>query len=121
MRQWSQEGLDSLKTIKKDKAEYKAYLERAKKLPPDYRLVYEEITKFLWQFTAGDGLDMVDLTHDLLEFFEEGAASKLPVLELIGGDVGEFAENTLHEYQAKTWIDAQKIKMNQRIAKKLGQ
>ncbi|OEH82775.1 cytoplasmic protein [Enterococcus rivorum] len=119
VKQWSKDGLDSLKTIKQDKAEYKAFLERVKKLPKDYRIVYEEITKFLWQFSSGDGMDMVDLNQDLLEFFEESAAAGIPVLELIGGDVGAFAENTLHEYQAKTWIDSQKTKMNQRVAKKL--
>lgn len=117
----SKDGLDSFKTIKQDKAEYKASLERVKILPKDYRIIYEEITKFLWQFSSGNGMDRVYLNQDLLEFFEESAAADIPVSALIGGDVGAFAENTLHEYQAKTWINSQKIKMNQRIAKKLEQ
>lgn len=120
VRQWTKDGVASLKTIKRDKAEYKEHLEKIKNLPRDYQIVYEEITKFLWQFAAGDGMDMVRLNQDLLDFFEEGVANNKAVLELVGHDVGAFAENTLHEYQAKTWIDSQKKKMNERIAKKIG-
>jgi DNA-binding ferritin-like protein (Dps family) len=119
VKEYSAKGIESLKTMKQDKKEYKEFQERVKKLPRDYQVVYEEVSKFLWQFATGDGMDMVHLTYDLVEFFEEGAANETPVLELIGGDVGQFAEGTLHEFQAKTWIDQQKEKMNQRVAEKL--
>jgi DNA-binding ferritin-like protein (Dps family) len=40
-------------------------------------------------------------------------------LELVGEDVGEFAENMLHEIQAKTRINELKRKMNERVAKEI--
>ncbi|EGP4756893.1 hypothetical protein OKS_03799 [Enterococcus faecium EnGen0047] len=108
-----------IKKMMEDKAEYREQMARLKKLPADYQIVYNEIQKFLWEFTAGDGMDMLSAMYELLDFFEEGASNGFPVLELVGEDVGQFAENTLHEIQAKTRINELKRKMNERIAKKM--
>lgn len=102
-----------------DKAEYKEKMAGLKDLPYEYQVVYKEIQKFLWEFTAGDGMDMLQPIYELLAFFQEGAENQIPVLELVGEDVGEFAENMLHEIQAKTRINELKRKMNQRVIKEI--
>lgn len=112
--------VDYFKQIHADKVEYKKQMARLKKLPHEYQIVYEEIQKFLWEFATGDGMDMLSAMYGLLDFFEEGAANNVPVLQLVGEDVGSFAENTLHEMQARTRINELKKKMNERIARKLG-
>ena len=43
----------------KDKKEWKRMEARAEALPSDYRIVYGEIKKYMWRFTAGDGMDIV--------------------------------------------------------------
>lgn len=102
-----------------DKAEYKDQMAQLKKLPKEYQVVYKEIQNFLWEFTAGSGMDMLQPMYELLGFFQEGASNQVPVLELVGEDVGEFAENMLHEIQAKTRINELKRKMNERVAKEI--
>lgn len=57
--------------------------------------------------------------YDLIDFFEEGAANNVPVLDLVGNDVAEFAESALREMQAKRWTDDVKVKINKRVAEKL--
>lgn len=107
------------KRVYTDKAEYREQMAGLKKLPREYQVVYKEIQNFLWEFTAGDGMDMLTTMYELLAFFEEGASNHVPVLELVGEDVGEFAENMLHEIQAKTRINELKRKMNERVAKEI--
>lgn len=111
--------INYFKQVHADKVEYNKQMARLKELPSDYQIVYKEVQKFLWEFTAGDGMDMLPPMLELLDFFEEGAANNIPVLQLVGEDVGSFAENTLHEMQAKTRINELKRKMNERIAKKI--
>lgn len=107
------------KQVHAEKVEYNQQMARLKRLPSEYQIVYKEVQKFLWEFTAGDGMDMLPPMLELLDFFEEGATNNIPVLQLVGDDVGAFAENTLHEIQAKTRINELKRKMNQRIANKI--
>jgi DNA-binding ferritin-like protein (Dps family) len=109
------------KQMKADKQEWHAQQARVKQLPESYQIVFEEVQKYLWQFAGGDGMDMVKGIYDLIDFFEEGAANQVPVLDLVGEDVAAFAENTLHEMQAKLWTDAAKEKLNKRVAEKLSQ
>ena len=64
-------------------------------------------------------MDMMAGIYDLIDFFEEGAANNVPVLDLVGNDVAEFAENALREMQAKRWTDDVKAKINHHVAEKL--
>lgn len=107
------------KQMRIDKVEYNEHMAEVKHLPHEYQVVYKEVQKFLWEFTAGDGMDMLTPMYELLAFFQEGASNHVPVLELVGEDVGEFAENMLHEIQAKTRINELKRKMNERVAKEI--
>ena len=43
-----------LKKMIGDKKEWKRMEARAEALPSDYRIVYGEIKKYMWKFTAGD-------------------------------------------------------------------
>jgi len=110
-----------LKQLHADNAEYKEQMAELKKLPHEYQVVYKEIQNFLWEFTSGDGMDMLQPMYGLLDFFKEGASNQVPVLDLVGEDVGEFAETMLHEIQAKTRINELKRKMNERVKKEINQ
>lgn len=113
--------IDYFKKMYTEKVEYKEQMVQLKKLPKEYQVVYKEIQNFLWEFTAGDGMDMLQPMYELLAFFQEGASNQVSVLELVGEDVGQFAENMLHDIQAKTRIDELKRKMNERVAKAINQ
>ena len=79
--------MDFLKKILGDKKEWKRMEARADALPNDYRIVYGEIKKYLWRFTAGDGMDIVAILKDLLDLFETGAADGKHALDVAGQDV----------------------------------
>lgn len=113
-------GIDSLKTIKQDKFEYKQYEKRVKALPEDYRFVFEKITDYMWNYSgSSDGYDMVAIHEGLLELFESGAAEGKKVLEVTGKDVAAFCDELLRN--ARTYIGDRREKLNNEIKKKLGE
>ncbi|MEG0621106.1 MAG: DUF1048 domain-containing protein [Raoultibacter sp.] len=112
------EGLDSLKNIKKDKAEYRAHLARIDALPDDYKFVYSKITAYMWSLSGGgNGYDMIAVQADLLELFESGAAQGKGVLEITGEDVAAFADELLKS--VKTYTENWHDKLNREIQKEL--
>ena len=76
---------------------------RAKALPNDYQIVYGEIQRYMWQFTAGDGMDIIAILKDLLGLFETGAADGKGALEVTGEDVAAFCDELLRN--AKTYTE----------------
>lgn len=100
-----------------DKKEWKSMEARAKRLPGDYRIVYGEIQKYMWQFTAGNGLDIVAILKDLLGLFETGAADGKRALEVTGEDVAGFCDELLRN--AKTYTENWREKLNSDVMKKL--
>ena len=115
-----EKGFESLKTLKKDKREYKEFLERVKALPADYGFVYKKISEYLWSYAGGgDGYDMLAIQAGLLELFETGAANGKQVLEVTGEDVAAFADELLRS--ARTYTEDRRAKLNRDIMKKLGE
>lgn len=78
-----------------DKKAWKAMEARAHALPRDYRVVYDEIKKYMWRFTSGDGMDTVASLEEVVALFEAGAAEGRPVLEVTGEDVAAFCDERL--------------------------
>lgn len=106
-----------IKKMRQDKRDWRAHTARVRQLPPDYRLVMEEIEKFMWSFAAD--ASMVTTLDDILDLMEEGAASGRPVLEVTGEDVAGFARSVLAETQTRTWQGKQADQLNARIQAKL--
>ena len=106
-----------LKKIIGDKREWRRMEARAKALPPDYQVVYGEIKGYLFKFSAGSGLDTMDVLRDLLGLFEEGAANRKGVLEITGQDVAGFCDELLKN--TKTYTANWGAALNRDIAKKL--
>ena len=101
-----------------DKKEWKRIEARAEALPSDYRIVYGEIKKYMWRFTAGDGMDIVAILKDLLELFETGAADGKRALEVTGPDVAGFCDELLRS--AKTYTEKWHDELNRNVMDKLG-
>ena len=86
----------SIRDIIEGKKQWQAHVARVKALPPDYRIVYQEMQKYL--FKVGP-IDLVDgrLLPGIVDFFEEGAASGKGVTALIGTDVAAFADGLIKD------------------------
>ncbi|MCS7476727.1 DUF1048 domain-containing protein [Umezawaea endophytica] len=78
------------------KKQWRAHVARVKALPPDYRIVYQEMQKYF--FKVGP-IDLTDgtLLSGLVDFFEEGAAAGKGVLQLIGDDVAAFCDDLIKD------------------------
>jgi len=99
------------------KKEWKALEVRAKALPEEYQVVYNEIKDYVWH--GGTGLmDPSNLFKRLIELFEEGVADGKHPLEVTGTDVAAFVEELIRGEQ--TYLSQLQQKLNQNIAKKLG-
>ncbi|WP_340682813.1 DUF1048 domain-containing protein [Amycolatopsis coloradensis] len=85
-----------IQDIIEGKKQWRAHVARVKALPPDYRIVYKEMQKYL--FKVGP-VDLADgpLLSGIVDFFEEGAASGKGVLEVIGEDVAAFCDELIKD------------------------
>ena len=86
----------SIQDIIEGKKQWRAHVARVKALPPDYEIVYKEMQRYLFKVgpvDLGDGT----LLSQIVDFFEEGAASRKGVLELIGPDVAAFCDDLIKD------------------------
>jgi DNA-binding ferritin-like protein (Dps family) len=92
----------SIRDIIEGKRQWRTHMARVKALPPDYRIVYEEMQKYLFKVgpvSLTDG----DLLSEIVDFFEGGAASGKGVMELIGPDVAAFCDGLIGD--SSTYAD----------------
>lgn len=106
-----------LKKMIGDKKEYKQQMARVAALPEDYKFVFDKIQKYMWNFCAGNGYDMLKIHYELIDLFEDGAAEGKQVLEITGEDVAAFCDELLRN--AKTYTEDWHEKLNRDIMKKL--
>lgn len=84
------------------KRQWRAHVARVKALPPDYRIVYQEMQRYLFKVGPTD-LTGSQLLPGIVDFFAEGAASGKGVLQLIGPDVAAFCDDLIKD--TRTYAD----------------
>ncbi|WP_063002794.1 DUF1048 domain-containing protein [Nocardia salmonicida] len=84
------------------KKQWRAHVARAKSLPADYQIVYQEIQKYYFKVGPVELLEG-NLLPGILDFFEEGAAGGTGVIELIGEDVAAFCDDLVKD--SRTYAD----------------
>lgn len=77
------------------KRAWRAYRARIKALPQDYRIVFEEIEKYLMKVCGAQEQAYSSALSGVLEFFEESVDSGKSALDLIGTDVAAFCDDLL--------------------------
>ncbi|RVT62656.1 DUF1048 domain-containing protein [Niallia taxi] len=110
--------LEMFKKMLGDKKEYKMMMARVEALPEDYQFVFKKIQNYMWQFSAGNGMDMLHIQYELIELFEGGAAEGRQVLEITGEDVSTFADELVAN--AKTYVAKYREDLNKSIMDELG-
>lgn len=109
---------DLLTKLIGEKQEWRAMEARAAALPADYRVVYTEIKKYVFNLAGGDGRSVVVLLEDLLGLFETGAADGRGALEVTGDDVAGFCDDLLRN--ARTYTQDWREKLNRTVHDELG-
>ena len=98
-----------IQDIVEGKKQWRAHMARVKALPPDYQIVYKEIQRYF--FMVGPvGLEDGTLLVDLVDLFEQGAADRKGVLELIGHDVAAFCDDLIKD--SRTYADIYQESIN---------
>ncbi|HEX6344691.1 DUF1048 domain-containing protein [Umezawaea sp.] len=85
-----------IRDIIEGKKQWRAHVARAKALPRDHQIVYQEIQRYC--FKVGPvALTEGDLLSGIVDFFEEGAATGRAVLDLVGADVAAFCDELVED------------------------
>ena len=92
----------SIQDIIEGKKQWRAHVARVKALPPDYRIVYQEMQRYLFKVGPTDLLDE-GLLPGIVDFFEEGVAAGKGVLEVTGTDVAAFCDDLIKD--SRTYAD----------------
>ncbi|MFD6563369.1 DUF1048 domain-containing protein [Micromonospora profundi] len=92
----------SIQDILEGKRQWRAHVARVKALPPDYRIVYQEMQRYLFKVGPIDLLDG-GLLPGIVDFFEEGVATGKGVLEVTGTDVAAFCDDLIKD--SRTYAD----------------
>ncbi|MFD1175814.1 DUF1048 domain-containing protein [Paenibacillus puldeungensis] len=100
-----------------DKKEYKMMMARVHALPEDYQFVFKKIQNYMWNFSAGNGMDMLHMQYELIDLFEAGTADGRKVLDITGDDVASFADELVTN--AKTYTAKYREELNKSIMERL--
>ncbi|MFD0589206.1 DUF1048 domain-containing protein [Paenibacillus sp. GCM10027627] len=100
--------------------EMKAFDSRAKELPAEYQLAWEEMNIDLWQRADFTGRNLMPIFDGVLGLLEQSAADGQSIQEVLGDDIKGFCSALAGEEGAKSLRDKWREQLNNTIAKKLG-
>ena len=96
-----------------EKGDWRRYKARARQLPPTYRAVLDALERYLTYFgTGGDGTAMY---ADLVDLFEQSAANRTPIRQIVGDDPVEFVETFVRNYPKGRWIIRERERLTDAI------
>lgn len=103
-----------------DKKEWRRMEARANALPRDYRVVYVEMKSYMWRFTTGDGMDIVDVLKDVLVEFETAATDGRAALDVTGENVAAYCDARLGGANpADRYLEKWRTALNQDVKRQL--
>lgn len=82
----------SLSSILQEKREWNEMKRRVAELPEDYRIIYEEMQKYLFKISPENVSTKDGVLFELADLFEEGAKNHQKAIEVTGPDVAAFAD-----------------------------
>lgn len=102
-----------------EKAQWRRYKARAKELPAPYREAIGALERYLMFFGTGGG--GTDIFEDLIDLFEQSAASGTPIRDIVGEDPVEFIELFVRNYASGSWILRERHRLTEAIARAAGE
>ena len=75
------------------KRQWRQHKARTRQLPASYRTAVEALERYLmYAGPGGDGAGAASMFDDLLDLFEQSAANRTPIREIVGEDPVEFLD-----------------------------
>jgi DNA-binding ferritin-like protein (Dps family) len=97
------------------------YKARKEQLPASYRTAVDALERYANYFGGGTAEGGLAMVEDLIDLFEQGAASGTPVREIVGEDPVEFADAFLRNYPQGQWIIRERERLNSAIDRAAGE
>jgi DNA-binding ferritin-like protein (Dps family) len=105
-----------------DKRRWRQYKARTRKLPANYRAAVEAVERYLMYFGGrGDGAGWASMYEDLADLFEQSAANRTPIREIVGEDPVEFVEAFVQNYPEGRWITRERERFISAIERAAGE
>jgi DNA-binding ferritin-like protein (Dps family) len=105
--------LKFISTVIGEKGQWRQYKARARQLPASYRAAVDALERYLTYFgTGGDGTAMY---ADLVDLFEQSAANRTPIRQIVGEDPVEFVETFVRNYPKGKWIIRERERLTEAI------
>jgi DNA-binding ferritin-like protein (Dps family) len=98
-----------------DKKRWRQYKARAERLPAPYRTAIDALQRYMLHFGPGKADSLLAMLEDLVDLFEQSAASGTPIRALVGEDPVEFAEEFLRNYPEGQWIGRERERLTNAI------
>jgi DNA-binding ferritin-like protein (Dps family) len=96
-----------------EKGQWRQYKARGRQLPASYRTALDALERYLTYFgTGGDGTAMYT---DLVDMFEQSAANRTPIRQIVGEDPVEFIETFVRNYPKGQWIIRERERLTNAI------
>ena len=96
-----------------EKGQWRQYKARARQLPASYRTAVDALERYLMYFgTGGDG---TAIYADLVDLFEQSAANRTPIRQIVGEDPVEFIETFVRNYPKGQWIIRERERLTNAI------
>jgi DNA-binding ferritin-like protein (Dps family) len=96
-----------------EKGQWRQYKARAKQLPASYRTAVDALERYLMYF--GTGGDWTAIYADLIDLFEQSAANRTPIRQIVGQDPVEFIETFVRNYPKGKWIIRERERLTNAI------
>jgi len=98
-----------------DKRRWREYKARVRQLPPNYRAAVDAFQRYFMYFGAVDGDSAASMLEDLADLFEQAAADRTPIREIVGEDPVEFAEAFAQNYRKGGYVDRERDRLTHAI------
>ena len=102
-----------------EKGQWRQYKARTRQLPASYRTAVDALERYLTYFGTGAG--GAALYEDLVDLFEQSAAKRTPIREIVGEDPVEFIEAFVRNYPKDTWIIRERERLTNAIERAAGE
>ncbi|MGL4452313.1 MAG: DUF1048 domain-containing protein [Sarcina sp.] len=101
--------------------EFQIFEKRAENLPKEYKLVWEEIKKNIWEHSNFTGRNLIVIFDEAITMLEETANEGLNINDVVGNDVEKFSYDLIGKDRVNALRDKWRRQLNNNIKKKLGQ
>ena len=105
-----------------EKRQWGQHQARTRELPASYRTAVEALERYLmYAGPGGDGARAAAMFEDLLDLFEQSAANRTPIREIVGEDPVEFLEAFVRNYPDGNWRIRERERLTNAIDRAAGE